>query len=104
MKEKFIEYLRSRIGSAYVWGAQGERCTDALIERRETSGENKRRARAFMQKRLAEGAQELLAYDCSGLIAAFLLENGLIKHDLSSRGLFSLCTEIPPSTKTSLAP
>ncbi len=94
MKEEFIEYLRSRIGSAYVWGAQGERCTDALIERRETSGENKRRARAFMQKRLAEGAQELLAYDCSGLIAAFLLENGLIKHDLSSRGLFRLCTEI----------
>ena len=89
MKEKFIEYLRSRIGSAYVWGAQGERCTDALIERRETSGENKRRARAFMQKRLAEGAQELLAYDCSGLIAAFLLENEVIESKGRDAGVVS---------------
>ena len=97
--DNFIAYLRSKVGNLYVWGAQGE-CLSCIIDpedyirKEETSERNANRAIALYRKRVAEGMNPIEAYDCSGLIVKFLLDNKLIKADVSSRGLYSMCTKI----------
>ena len=92
---QFIAWLKERVGDIYVWGAQGEtNITEAWIRKKETSTANANRAIALWKKRVAEGRSPLAAWDCSGLIVAWLLAEGLIPGDLSSRGLWRLCTAI----------
>ncbi len=99
---RFLEYLRGQLGYIYVWGAQGEIVTSASwIHSMETTAYNAARAVTLYQKRLAEGMSPIRAYDCSGLIVRFLLEERLIPYDLSSRGLYGKCT---PITKRELRP
>jgi len=95
MMERFLEYLKAQVGCVYVWGGQGETdITEAWIRRRETSEANALRAIAFWKKQQAAGVSPLAAYDCSGLIAKFLMDNRLSKSDISSRGLYSACDRI----------
>ena len=87
MTELFIKYLKGHVGDIYVWGAQGETdITEKWIRRRETGEKNAERAIALWEKRKAEGRSPIAAFDCSGLIVKFLLDNKLIKSDMSSRG------------------
>ena len=95
MKELFIKYLKGHVGDIYVWGAQGEtNITEKWIRRRETGEKNAERAIALWEKRKAEGRSPIAAFDCSGLIVKFLLDNKLIKKDMSSRGLYSACEKL----------
>lgn len=92
VKERFLAYLRAQLGSIYVWGAQGETVSNtAWIYAKETTQYNGARAVALYEKRLAEGVDPIVAYDCSGLIVRFLLDNKLIPYDISSRGLYGRC-------------
>lgn len=92
--DKFIDYLKAQVGSVYVWGGQGEPVSEEFIKKHETSERNAERALAFYRKRLEEGASNLKAYDCSGLIMKFMLEEGLLPYDMSSRGIYSMCAKI----------
>ena len=95
MTELFIKYLKGHVGDIYVWGAQGEtNITEKWIRRRETGEKNAERAIALWEKRKAEGRSPIAAFDCSGLIVKFLLDNKLIKSDMSSRGLYSACEKL----------
>lgn len=99
MIRKFVEYLESHVGDAYVWGAQGECLTTmdnwkSWIEKKETSATNANRAIAFVNK---AKKTPLYAFDCSGLGVRFLLDNKLIKSDISSRGMYSSCKKIERS-------
>lgn len=95
MTELFIKYLKEHVGDIYVWGAQGETAiTESWIRKRETSEINANRAIALWQRRRAEGRSPIAAFDCSGLIVKFLLDNKLIKSDVSSRGLYSACEKL----------
>jgi hypothetical protein len=99
---RFIAWLKGRVGDIYVWGGQGEtNITEAWIRKKETSTGNANRAIALWNKRKAEGRSPIGAWDCSGLITAWLLAEGLIKADTSSRGLWKLCTGI---TRAELVP
>lgn len=99
MIRKFVEYLESHVGDAYVWGAQGE-CISAMddwkswVKDMETSTTNYNRAKAFIEK---SNKRPLYAFDCSGLGVRFLLDNKLIKSDISSRGMYSSCKKIERS-------
>ncbi len=95
MVSKFIAYLKNQVGNVYVWGAQGEtNISEEWIKRRETSEINAQRAVKLWKKRVAEGKTPLAAFDCSGLIVYFLMSNGLLKSDTSSRGLYELCKKL----------
>ena len=77
---RFLSWIIKQIGCLYVWGAQGQIMTESLIERRENSARNLKRALAkyfdHIKKRLS-----LIAYDCSGLIIKYLLDKGYISND-----------------------
>ena len=95
MIEKFIKWLKKQIGSIYVWGGQGEVAfNEDWIRKMETSEKNAERAIAFFKKQLKAGIEPLAAYDCSGLIVRFLLDNDIIQSDMTSAGLYALSSKI----------
>ena len=100
VRQKFIDYLHAQVGCIYVWGAQGERdITEAWIRKKETSDTNAKRAISLWKKRLAQGMENIAAYDCSGLIMRFLIDEGLYKSDMSSRGLYSAAQKLDRRTE-----
>ncbi len=100
LRQAFLNLLKGQIGCGiYVWGGNGEPLTDmgdpiGWIERRETSCENAARAAALFRKRMSEGVETIRAFDCSGLVYWALKTLGLLKTDVSSRGLYALCERI----------
>ena len=66
--DNFIAYLRSKVGTLYVWGAQGECLSciidpESYIQNEETSERNANRAIALYSKRVAEGMNHIEAND-----------------------------------------
>ncbi len=100
MIEKFVAYLQEQLRnhSIYVWGAQGQKSptvNEAWIRKRETSTANADRAVRYWKKQVNAGYGDVLrAFDCSGLGVYFLLENGLISHDMSANTLMNQCKRI----------
>lgn len=100
IRQRFIDYLHAQVGCIYVWGAQGERdITEAWIRKKETSEANAKRAISLWKKRIAQGMENIAAYDCSGLIMRFLIDEGLYKSDMSSRGLYSAAQKLDKRTE-----
>ncbi|MDD5018580.1 MAG: peptidoglycan-binding protein [Eubacteriales bacterium] len=98
--DRFLAYALSVEGCLYVWGAQGQEMTPSLIKKLENGATNYKRALAHYEKHVESG-QTLAAYDCSGLIVAYLLENGYIGSDTTANGLyFNHCAAIEKSGLT----
>ena len=79
MLKEFIEYLENEVknGSIYVWGGQGQKATEALIDKLETSASNKKTAKALLKKRIKQGYKNIKAFDCSGLVTKAMEETGV---------------------------
>ena len=96
----FIKLLDAQVDRAiYVWGANGEdlcQMTDPVkwISGKEDSAKDYKRAVQLFEKRTAAGINPIRAFDCSGLIYWALSTLGIIKDDISSRGLYSKCRKI----------
>lgn len=94
--DKFVEYLVSHIGDAYVWGGQGELIpvyddlkTRQFVEKRESKKENVNRCLAYIR---AAKKRPLYAFDCSGLIINYLITHEFIDHDYTANGIYNgLC-------------
>lgn len=98
-RQKLCGWCVFMAGNVYVWGGQGEDLSamadpEAWIKKRETSAANAQRAIAFYRKAVARSMLPLRAFDCSGLIVRFLQDNGLVKNDMSSRGLYNASTKL----------
>lgn len=99
----FIKLLDAQVDTAiYVWGGNGEdlcQMADPVkwIAGREDSATNYKRAVNLLEKRLAEGKNPIRAFDCSGLIYWALRTLGILKKDISSRGLYRECRSIDES-------
>ncbi len=101
---KMCEFVDSQVrnGSIYVLGSQGQtgsQITESWIKYREHHvASNYNRAIALWKKRLAAGYKNLHAYDCSGLIMKWLIDNGYARSDKTANGLyFDLCSAISRS-------
>ena len=94
--DDFIAYLKSHLGDAYVWGAQGERVDNRAdlekwVRRKETSRREADRALAYIKKATKT---PLYAFDCSGLIIHWLRDiRGLIDSDTNAQGLYKQCKQ-----------
>ena len=89
MLQLFLAWLIQQIGCLYVWGAQGQRMTEALIRRLESNQgtTNINRALKKFREHVSKGLS-LIAYDCSGLIVRFICDmHKLIPRDASANGL-----------------
>lgn len=91
MLREFLNYLENEVknGSIYVWGGQGQKATDALIDRLETNTANKKTAKALLKKRIKAGFKEVRAFDCSGLVTKAMDDTGIEKKgfDTTADGL-----------------
>ncbi len=100
LREAFVRAVTEQVGSGiYVWGGNGELLSDmpdpaGWIERHETSAENAARALRLFERRKREGTEAVRAFDCSGLVYWALKGLGVLKSDVSSRGLYALCRPI----------
>ena len=96
---EFNAYLeeQEKNGSIYVWGAQGQQATEALIDQREKESGNRKKAKALLEKRRKAGydMKKVLAFDCSGLGMCFLQNRaGLSKTDMTANGMLGKCKKI----------
>ena len=102
----FIKLLDAQVDNAiYVWGADGEdlcQMIDPLkwISGKEESVSNYKRDVQLYEKMCAAGKNPIRAFDCSGLIYWALSTLGIIKKDISSRGLYSKCDKITDADLT----
>lgn len=95
--DRFLAWIAAQIGCLYVWGAQGQKMTAALIKLRENSVRNYNRAMAQYNKHVKNG-ETLIAYDCSGLVVKYLMDRGLIGYDTTANGLYTTqCVAISES-------
>ena len=93
-KKKFLSFIAAQEGSLYVWGAQGQQMSPLLIRKMEDGEANYKRALAHFNEHVRTG-QALTAFDCSGLIVAFLLAEERIFGDTSANGLYrNECSDI----------
>jgi len=86
-KQRLLAFIAAQEGALYVWGAQGQQMTPALIKKLENSAANYERALARYNEHVKTG-QTLIAYDCSGLVVKYLLGAGLLSSDRSANGLY----------------
>lgn len=95
----FINYLTYHVNrSIYIWGGSGQQppflCPD-WIRKVEQSKSYADKAIKLFNKRLAQFGNDFMAFDCSGFIVKFLLDNQLIKSDSTAKGLyFNYCSNI----------
>lgn len=100
---EFVDLLRTQTDKGiYVWGGDGQNLSAmndpiSWIKKKETSDTNAQRAITLYNKRLNANVNPIQAFDCSGLIYWALKTLGLQKSDVSSRGLYGLCTPIDKS-------
>lgn len=91
MLREFLDYLENEVknGSIYVWGGQGQKATNTLIDKLETSAANKKTAKALLKKRVKAGYTNIKAFDCSGLVAKAMDDTGIMKQgfDTTADGL-----------------
>ena len=90
----FIKYIRSKVGSAYLWGGQGE-SVYAMIKKVAVSKDQSDSNTEKMLKFLNEhGVKDMEFFDCSGLGVKYLLDQKAISYDMTADGLYRKCTKI----------
>lgn len=95
LRADFRAHLYDALCDIYVWGGQGQTAiTESIIKAKETSTTNASRAIAFWKKQLAAGMTGLRMWDCSGLIARWLMDHNLSARDVNCNGLWAMCEEV----------
>lgn len=96
MLNEFNLYLTEQLKQPYLWGGQHTKLTPdnykAVIAKKESSEENRRRVEAYCEKMFAKGYTELFAYDCSGLGCWWLYNlKHLYKSDVNANTMMNRC-------------
>ncbi|HCT30779.1 MAG TPA: hypothetical protein DIW31_08595 [Bacteroidales bacterium] len=91
MINKFLDYIKSKIGCGYVWGSQGQTLTPELLNYFKKSFGEKHYDFGTTHASKWLGNQ---CFDCSGLVVAALNELGLIKMDYTAAGLYGICKNL----------
>ena len=91
---EFIAYIKSKVGSAYLWGGQGERLYDIIAmyaDKKNQSESNTVKMLGFLEDK---GIQDIQFFDCSGLGVDFLLKQGAVSCDMTANGIYKECEKI----------
>lgn len=91
---EFISYIESKVGSAYLWGGQGESLYDIIAmyaDKKNQSESNTVKMLGFLEDK---GIPDIQFFDCSGLGVKFLLDQDAISYDMTADGLYKKCKKI----------
>lgn len=91
---EFISYIESKVGSAYLWGGQGERLYDIVAEYADTKGQSESNTVKMLGFLEDKGVKDIQFFDCSGLGVSYFLEQGAISYDMTANGFYRKCTKI----------
>lgn len=91
---EFIKYIRSKVGSAYLWGGQGETVFELIRQLAKQKGQSDSSTEKMLAYMEQSGAKDMEFYDCSGLPVSYLLSVGAISGDMTADGIYKKCTKI----------
>jgi hypothetical protein len=93
----FLEYIESKVGCPYCWGANGETLYDIVAKFAKSKSQSEEKTvkmLGFMEDHCIKDTQ---FFDCSGLGVKWLLEHKKIDSDTTAAGLYRKCTPIKDS-------
>lgn len=91
---KFISWIESMVGSAYLWGGQGETIFSILRKHATQLGQSDAANDKMIEFLKKKGVVDKHFFDCSGLGVSFLISYGAIKSDMTADGLYRKCVLI----------
>ena len=91
---EFIKYVRSKVGSAYLWGGQGETVFGQIRKLARQMGQSEAETEQMLAYMESVGVKDIGFFDCSGLAVEKLLREGAIRYDMTADGFYTACTEI----------
>lgn len=94
---EFITYIKSKVGSAYLWGGQGETVHELIRKLAKQKGQSDASTDKMLTYLTAHGCKDVEFYDCSGLAVAYLLSVGAISGDMTADGIYRKCSKISAS-------
>lgn len=91
---EFVDYIKSKKGSAYLWGGQGETVYDLVRKLAEKNGQAKDKTDKMLSFMSKNGTKDIQFFDCSGLAVYFLLQKKAITSDMTADMLYRKCDSI----------
>lgn len=91
---EFITYIRSKVGSAYLWGGQGETLFGLTRKLAKQTGQSDANTEKMIAYMVQQGARDMEFFDCSGLAVSFLLGKKAISSDMTADGIYRQCRKI----------
>lgn len=91
---EFIIYIRSKVGSAYLWGGQGETLFGLTRKLAKQTGQSEANTEKMIAYMVQQGVKDMEFFDCSGLAVSFLLSVGAISGDMTADGIYRQCKKI----------
>lgn len=90
-----VTWCHEKIGSAYVWGGNGQtNLTDSQIRSMDTSITNAARSIAYIKALKDSGVSAYECFDCSGLISRYMQNNGKVYQKRNCDHLWAMCTHL----------
>lgn len=98
--KEFLKYCESKIGCPYLWGGQGETLSDMVYSYARKNNQSDTATKKMLNYMKEHGFKDFQFFDCSGLAVYWLLENGILKSDTNSQGLYNKCDKITKEEAT----
>lgn len=91
---EFVEYVKSTVGNAYLWGGQGETLVDLVESLASKKGQSKSNTDKMFSFMKSNGFKDMRFFDCSGLAVYYLLKKKAITSDMTADMLYNKCDKI----------
>lgn len=98
--KEFTKWAKAQVGSAYLWGGQGESVYELVKQLAKKNGQDEESTERMLSYIKKMGSKDIKFFDCSGLIIRYLLDNKGIAYDTTAAGLYKLCDPIRESDVT----
>lgn len=91
---EFTKYVRSKIGTAYLWGGQGESLFGLVKKLAKQNRQTDAKTEQMISFMKSKGVKDMEFFDCSGLGVSYLLSVGAISGDMTADGIYRKCKKI----------
>ena len=91
---EFTRYIRSKVGSAYLWGGQGESLFSLLRKLAKQNGQSDAKTEQTIAFMKSKGIKDIEVFDCSGLSVSYFLSVGAISGDMTADAIYRKCKKI----------